>query len=101
MSENKFLWINTAYLIKTDENGTQEWDSIFGGANTDWGASVQQTIDMGYIITGLTSSSGAGYDDVWLIKTDSHGKAKETIFDNLWFERLFQRFPMHSQYSDN
>ena len=56
------------YLIKTDGNGDSLWTKTFGGTGFDFGSSVQQTTDGGYILTG-----GKDEDDIWLIKTDNSG----------------------------
>jgi len=65
------------YLIRTDENGDTLWTKTYGGSDYDGGYSVQQTTDGGFIIAGYTDSYGAGYDDVYLIRTDENG-------DTLW-----------------
>jgi len=61
------------YLIKTDEFGNEQWHRAFGGSGWDWGYSLEQTSDDGFIIAGVTSSSGEGMYDVYLIKTDASG----------------------------
>ena len=61
------------YLAKYDTSGNLSWSKTWGGAGYDYGYSVQQTSDGGYIVTGSTSSYGAGSDDMFLVKYDSAG----------------------------
>jgi hypothetical protein len=63
---------NNIYLIKTNSVGDTLWTKIFDGGGYDYGYSIQQTWDAGYIIAGYTSSFGDDMD-AYLIKTDSNG----------------------------
>ena len=68
-------------LVKTDSNGSKEWDKTFGGYGSDLADSVQQTTDGGFILAGYTTSYGAGFLDAWLVKTDANGsKEWDKIF---------------------
>ena len=60
-------------LIKTDNAGIVEWSKIFGGNGFDRGMDVEQTLDGGFVITGYTDSFGAGYYDIYLLRTDGLG----------------------------
>ncbi|MGA9116973.1 MAG: T9SS type A sorting domain-containing protein [Bacteroidota bacterium] len=61
------------WLVKADTGGNQRWAARFGGSDADRGHAMRRTADGGYIVTGYTSSWGAGLDDLLLVKTDSAG----------------------------
>jgi len=57
-----------AWIIKTDANGDTLWTKTLGGSGADFGFSMQQTSDGGYVLCGYTNSFGAGDANVWLTK---------------------------------
>jgi hypothetical protein len=60
------------YLVRIDARGETLWTREYGSVgSTEYGMSVQQTTDSGYILTG------AGYSQVFTIRTDPGG-------DTLW-----------------
>ena len=61
------------WLIKVNSNGEMEWERTYGGDDTEYGRTIQQTVDGGYIIIGQIESFALGYNDAYLIKTDSQG----------------------------
>jgi hypothetical protein len=64
------------YLVRIDSLGQVVWSRAYGGAQDDEGCSVRAS-GTGYIICGTTSSRGAGYSDLYLIRTNAVG-------DTLW-----------------
>src|SRR5688572_1787238 len=51
------------YIIKIDSNGVKQWSHIYGSDQIDWGYSIRETYDHGYIITGYTNKNlSSGYD---------------------------------------
>lgn len=65
------------YLLRVAQNGDSLWARTYGGDEWDWGGSVQQTSDGGYIMAGDTKSFGDDLADAYLVRTDAAG-------DTLW-----------------
>lgn len=73
---------NDIWLIKTNSLGSIIWTQTYGGIGNDRVASIKQTPDGGYIISGTTNSFGGAYDNVYIIKTNSSGVVQwETTWD--------------------
>jgi len=72
-TKNLSAGIDDVYLIKLDAGGNVSWEKTFGAGDEDKGFCVKQTSEGGYIISGHTKNLGAGYSDLYLIKTDDRG----------------------------
>ena len=66
--------IESVSVNKINNQGLLEWQRIFGSSYEDFGRSVEQTNDGGYIISGKTN------DQLYIIKTNSQGTLTETIY---------------------
>ena len=61
-----------AHLVKVDSAGNLLWEKQYGGSRDDRGEKVFQTLDGGYLISGVNYDA-QGYRNGLLIKTDSLG----------------------------
>lgn len=55
------------WVIKTDQNGNEQWSKTLGGNGDDSIHDVQQISENSYLIAGSTLSYGNGKSDAWLI----------------------------------
>lgn len=67
----------SVYAVKSDSNGTLEWNKTYGGANFDFPLAIRQTTDNGYIIGTYTTSYPPSGTNLRLIKLAENG-------DTLW-----------------
>lgn len=80
--DGNYLIVGSAYsyssysdvlLIKTDLTGDIIWTKTFGDNMYDYGTSVQNTVDSGYIVTGSIDNMNSYDIDIYLINTNSQG----------------------------
>jgi hypothetical protein len=55
---------NDVWIVKTDDNGTEEWNYSIDGGGDEEARSIHQTSDGGFIISG----SNNGATDGWLVR---------------------------------
>lgn len=67
------------WLIKTNDQGTIQWQKSYGGSMSDAANAMQLTSDGGFVLAGLSYSSNGdvsgnhGQGDAWIIKVDQDG----------------------------
>ncbi len=66
------------YVVKLDAKGNLQWTKTIGGPVVEDGSSLIQTSDSGYAIAGSTTSFGAGYTDVYVVKLNANGNLQWT-----------------------
>lgn len=70
----KFIvFILTIILANFSHAQIVKFERVYGGNGYDYGHSVAQTFDNGYIVAGATTSFGSGSTDTYILKTDSLG----------------------------
>ena len=84
------------YVVKTDSLGKHQWSKTYGGLNIDWGYSVENAYNNGYLFVGYTNSfiDGNGYDG-YIVRTDSIGKQLwQTTFGGDDWDYLYNSYPL-------
>lgn len=66
-SKDDSTMLNDLLLVKKVDGLGWVWADTLGGPGSDWGSSIMQSDPGVYIISGHTSSSGAGGFDGWLL----------------------------------
>jgi hypothetical protein len=61
------------WALKFAPDGALQWQKTYGGTARDWGESIRQASDGGYIAAGATQSFGAGQNDLWVLRLDASG----------------------------
>jgi hypothetical protein len=71
-----------AWVVKYRQNGSVEWQNIYGGAGHDQGMSIcEDRINHGYTFVGYSASNESefpthGNNDVWVVNLDNAGTVK-------------------------
>lgn len=66
--ENRECW-----LLRLDSEGEILWQRRYAGGTEEWAYDVLQTSDGGFILSGWTTSYGAGGTDCWILKIRQDG----------------------------
>lgn len=97
---------NDYWIVKLTSTGTMQWQTTLGGTGDDDAFSILQTIDGGYVVAGMSSSTDAnffennGKHDYWIVKleadllsTSSFQKEHIVIYPNPAKSTLNIQFP--------
>lgn len=87
VSGNPGSYIYDYWVIKLNETGQLQWQSCLGGSGNDYGSSIQQTTDGGYITAGRSFSNNYdvsgnnGNYDFWVAKLEAETLSLNDVFN--------------------
>jgi hypothetical protein len=61
------------WVLKLNASGAVEWQNAYGGALDDYFWFMEQTLDDGFVLAGVTYSFGASGADAWVLKLAPSG----------------------------
>ena len=62
------------WLIKLSTTGDIIWEKTYGHEKDEFGKSITEDANEGYLICGTTNSTQSGYKNVWVIKINAIGQ---------------------------
>ena len=88
--------VNDAWILKTADDGSMNWQKNFGGSSDDKAYSVMEDTNGDYIVAGYTRSSNGdvknnhGGNDVWILRVNEEGSlTNEKTFGGSNDDRAF------------
>ena len=72
-STGSFGNMGDAWILKLDPSGDISWQKTYGGDDTDFTTSIEQTADGGYVSVGATASFGDESFNLWILRLSSSG----------------------------
>ncbi len=73
------------WLVRTDSNGIEQYNRSYGGTEDESAYALLQTADDSFVIAGVTSTYGAGGDDMWFVKISYNESYTSSIPYNVIF----------------
>ena len=70
---------NDYWIIKLDSIGKIQWKKTYGGSGSEFAYGIEETLDKGYVIAGLSTSTNGditenhGFADSWIVKLNEIG----------------------------
>lgn len=85
------------YMVKIDSQGNFKWQQTYGTSGDDYGETIIQTLDSGFVFVGGIDNGSGGYNS-YIVKTDSLGNFK---WDKTYIHLYSNVFKGIAQLSDS